>query len=95
MKIGDHLYVEALAPGIDPDSLDLAVVHNLLTICGEKCHHPDIMTLEAFHRHERAAGKFVRTIELPVAVEAEQTRAAYQQGLLTVTLPMAATARPK
>lgn len=91
----DHLYVEALAPGLDPEALDLAVVRNLLTISGEKRRHPESIKPEAFHRSERAAGKFVRTVELPVEVEAESVSAEYQHGILTVTLPKAAAAKPK
>jgi HSP20 family protein len=91
----DHVYVEALAPGIDPGSLDLTVIGNVLTIAGEKRRHPEDIKPEAFHRSERAAGKFVRTIELPVEVDAEHVKAEYKHGLLRVTLPKAATAKPK
>jgi HSP20 family protein len=91
----DHIYVEALAPGIDPGSLDLTVVGNVLTIAGEKRRHPEDIKPEAFHRSERAAGKFVRTIELPVEVDAEHVEAEYKHGLLRVTLPKAAAAKPK
>jgi HSP20 family protein len=91
----NHIYVEALAPGLDPAALDLAVIRNLLTISGEKRRHPEAIKPEAFHRSERAAGKFVRTIELPVDVDADQVKAEYKQGILKVTLPKAAAAKPK
>jgi HSP20 family protein len=66
-------------------------VGNTLTIAGEKRR----IQPEAFHRSERATGRFVRTVDLPVDVEADQVKAAYTNGLLVVTLPKAAQAKPK
>jgi len=91
----DHLYVEALAPGVDPGSIDVSVLRNVLTISGEKQRHPETIKPEAFHRSERAAGKFVRTLDLPVEIDAEQVKAEYRHGLLRITLPKASAARPK
>jgi HSP20 family protein len=90
----DSVYVEALAPGVDVESLTLAVLGNVLSISGEKRRTPDTIPPEAFHRNERAAGKFVRTVDLPVEVDADQVTAAYQHGLLMVTLAKAAAAKP-
>lgn len=91
----DQIYIEALAPGVDPATIDLAVLGNVLTISGEKRRHPEGIKPEAFHRSERAAGKFVRSIELPAAVDAAQVSAAYKHGLIIVTLPKAEAAKPK
>ena len=91
----DNLYVEALAPGVDPESIDLSVVRNILTISGEKRRHPQDIKPEAFHRSERAAGKFARTVELPVEIDVGGVKADYKNGLLMMTLPKAATAKPK
>jgi HSP20 family protein len=91
----DYVYVEALAPGVDVESLSLAVIRNVLSISGEKRRTPDTIPPEAFHRNERAAGKFVRTVDLPVEVDADQVTAAYQHGLLLVTLAKAAVAKAK
>jgi HSP20 family protein len=91
----DNLYVEALAPGVDPASLQLTVVGSVLTIAGEKRRLPGDIKPEAFHRSERATGKFVRNIELPFEVDENKVRADYKHGLLVVTLPKAERAKPK
>ena len=89
------LYVTALAPGLDPAAIALSVQDNRLTIAGEKPRVAADIQPEAFHRSERAAGKFVRTVTLPIEVAHEQVQADYKNGLLIVTLPKAEKAKPK
>jgi len=91
----DTLYLEALAPGVDPATLDLKVVDNTLSIVGEKRRVAGDVKPEAFHRSERATGKFVRHLQLPVEVDENKIRADYKDGLLIVTLPKAEKAKPK
>ena len=91
----DAYYVEALAPGVDPESLNIAAAHNVLTISGEKAASVADVEPEAFHRNERAAGKFVRTLTLPDEVDDSKITADYSNGLLLVTLPKAEKAKPK
>jgi HSP20 family protein len=90
----DNFYVEALAPGLDTQALNLTLVRNNLTISGEKLA-PQGVAREAFHRSERAAGKFIRTIELPIEVDNSQVQARYVDGILKITLPKAEEAKPK
>lgn len=90
----DAVYVEALAPGVNPESLNVAVVRNNLTIAGEKASAKEVKP-EAFHRSERAAGAFTRTIELPAEVDDTKVKADYTDGVVLVTLPKAEKAKPK
>ncbi|MBN2312061.1 MAG: Hsp20/alpha crystallin family protein [Candidatus Hydrogenedentes bacterium] len=91
----DNIYVEALAPGLNPESLDISVQQGTLRIAGEKpAISPDVKA-EAYHRNERSAGSFVRSMELPTDVNAAKVKAQYKNGLLLITLPKAEAAKPK
>ena len=70
------------------------MVQGTLTIKGEKPGLAQV-SAEAYHRNERAAGRFVRTIELPAEVEGAKVHADYRNGLLLVTLPKSERAKPK
>jgi HSP20 family protein len=92
---GNTLFAEALAPGVNPDTLEVSIHQSSLSISGEKVALASEIKPEAFHRRERATGKFHRTIDLPVEVDADKVEAAYENGLLLITMPRAEAARPK
>lgn len=89
----DKLYVEALVPGVAPEKLDVTVEGNVLTIAGVRQAVEE--QGQTWHRRERETGRFMRTLELPVEVDADQVKASYRDGVLTVTLPKSMAARPK
>lgn len=91
----DHLYIEALLPGVAPDQVDMNVLGNTLTIAGERLPITTESNGLTWHRRERGLGKFLRTIELPMEVDTADIKAEYKNGLLCVTLPKATTAKPK
>lgn len=81
-------------PGIEPDAVDIQVVGNTLTIKGGRAAR-EPKESEAYHRRERWAGQFVRTVQLPYDVEAEKVEARISKGVLTITLPRAEADKPK
>lgn len=91
----DNVYIEALAPGLDPQSLEVSVQDSTLRVAGEKTPIKADIKPEAYHRAERGAGRFVRTLTLPTAIDADKVKAEYKNGLLLLTLPKHEKAKPK
>jgi HSP20 family protein len=91
---GDDFRIEALAPGVEPGEVEVTVVRNALTIRGEKLGLGNVAP-ERVHRGERAAGRFMRTVELPDEVDPEAVTAAYRNGVLIITARRAEHARPR
>jgi len=81
-------------PGVKPEDIKLSVDGNLLTISGEKKEEHEVKK-ENYHRIESCRGKFQRTVELPVEVNAEAAKATYKNGILKVELPKTESRRGK
>jgi HSP20 family protein len=96
MNVGEdenNVYVEAEAPGLTMADLEIGTMGNELTVRGtRKTPEGEGLT---YHRRERGAGEFVRVLRLPVAVQADEAQAALRNGVLTITLPKAAEAKPR
>jgi HSP20 family protein len=90
----DHYYLQALLPGVDASQIDMSVVGNTLTLAGERQEAPENQG-KTWHRRERGAGSFLRTIELPMEIDTAKVSAEYSHGVLQVTLPKAEAAKPK
>jgi HSP20 family protein len=90
----ESVYVRAELPGIKADDLDIRMENDTLTIAGER-KPPTEADGVSFHRREREWGAFRRSFSLPTRVDAGKVKARYVDGILTVTLPKAAEARPK
>jgi HSP20 family protein len=91
----DNIYVEALAPGLNMDGLDISVEQGVLRISGEKAALSTEIKPEDFHRRERAEGRFIRALRLPAEVDSEKVTAEYKNGVLRITLPKTEAAKPR
>jgi len=86
--------ITAELPGVDPESIDISVVGETLTLSGER--KPEALQEgDKYHRRERRYGKFSRTIQLPFLVEANGVEALFNNGMLQISLPRAEADKPK
>lgn len=76
------------APGIPRDDLEVNVDGQTLTVSGHRDFQKEEKTEEYFWR-EREAGKFMRTVQLPAAIDRANVSAVYQDGIMTIRLPKA------
>ena len=91
---GDHFYVRAELPGVNPESLDISVIEGKLMIRGERKIEEEDQK-KSYHRREREAGFFRRTIALPMKVDSGKVSAGMKNGVLTITLPKSEEAIPR
>jgi HSP20 family protein len=90
----DNLYVRAELPGMKKEDIDLSLHDGSLSISGERKTEEKAKEAEVY-RSERFFGRFQRTVTLPSPVAADQVKAQYKDGVLTVTLPKSEEAKPK
>ncbi|HEX5761274.1 MAG TPA: Hsp20/alpha crystallin family protein [Thermoanaerobaculia bacterium] len=86
--------VKAELPGMSREDLDITLENNVLRVSGERKFDRDEKK-ENYHRIERSYGAFSRAFALPSQVDGERVEATFQDGVLTVTVPKAAQARPR
>ena len=90
----DNFTVKAELPGLQKEAITLSLHDGLLTISGER--QPEKANGEKSQlRNERFFGRFERTVTPPLQVDGTRVQAAYQDGILTVTLPKAEAAKPR
>jgi len=92
-RSGDHFTVHFDLPGADPASIDLTVEKNVLAVKAERAwthgEGDEILV------NERPQGSFTRQLFLGEALDAERIQASYDNGVLTVTIPVAEKAKAR
>jgi HSP20 family protein len=91
-RSGDDFIVEVDVPGVDPEKLDVTVERNMLSISGERpAGHGDAEAVLC----ERPHARFSRQLYLGENLDTEGVKAGYDNGVLTITIPVSQKARPR
>ena len=91
---GDEFYVHFDLPGVDPDSIDLTVDRNVLTVRAERTAAVEGEGVE-WTVAERPTGTFTRQLFLGETLDADKLEANYDDGVLTLRIPVAEQAKPR
>jgi HSP20 family protein len=89
---GDSFQVEFDLPGVNPDSIDLDVERNVVTVKAERPPRASDAELIAA---ERPRGVFSRQLILGDNLDTEHIAASYDSGVLTLRIPVAEKAKPR
>lgn len=90
----EGLVVSAEMPGVKPEDLDINVQRDSLTI-GGILGSEELPEGARYHRKERVAGQFSRTIQMPFSVDPDEVEAGFEGGVLTIRLPRVEAEKPK
>jgi HSP20 family protein len=90
---GDYFYAAFDLPGVDPDSIECTVERNVLTVRAER-QRPSGDTVELVAA-ERPMGVFTRQLFLGDTLDTEKLEAGYENGVLTLRIPVAERAKPR
>ncbi len=92
-RAGDVFVVNFDLPGVDPESIDLDIERNVLTVRAER-RSPAPEGAEVIAA-ERPTGTFSRQLFLGDTLDTERVEASYDAGVLTIRLPVAEQAKPR
>ena len=90
---GDQFLIHLDLPGVDPGAIELTVERNVLTIKAERRFEPEEGDEPLIS--ERPQGIFTRQLLLGESLDTDRLEADYDQGVLTVRIPVAEAAKPR
>jgi HSP20 family protein len=90
---GDMFVVMFDLPGVDPSSIDLTVERNVLTVRAERRWQPS--ENQEILVNERPQGVFTRQLMLGDSLDTDHIEANYENGVLTLRIPVSAQAKPR
>jgi HSP20 family protein len=86
--------VKLALPGVKPEDIDVSLLGDVLTIKGEVKSEEHAEKRDYIHQEQRY-GQFERRVVLPAQVVADEAKAEFEHGVLTLNLPKAAEAQAK
>ena len=93
-ETSDDVVVRAIVPGVGPDGIDIQFQGGVLTIRA-KAEEQDIPEGATWLVHEVTPGECIRQVTLPRSIDADRAETMFEHGLLTLSLPKTADAKPK
>ena len=90
----ENFVVKAELPGMKKEDIEVSFHDGSLSISGERQSETKHADVEVY-RAERFFGRFQRSVTLPAPVAVDKVKAAYKDGILTITLPKTEEAKPK
>lgn len=90
----DNAVITTEIAGVDPDDIEITTVKDTLTLRGSR-KMEELGEGENYHRRERWAGQFSKTLQLPFTVEANKVEARFVKGILYIKLPRAEADKPR
>jgi HSP20 family protein len=90
----DQFEVAVDLPGLEPGDVSVTFEDGVLTVSGKREISSE-RSEQTYHRIERSYGSFARSLRLPRTADGEKIEAAFDKGVLTVTVPKAEVAKPR
>ncbi|MES3628588.1 MAG: Hsp20/alpha crystallin family protein [Longimonas sp.] len=94
VETADNYEIHLDLPGMSKDDLKINMQERQLTVSGERRHEARNEDDE-FVRVERAFGHFHRSFTLPQSIQEDNIEAAYEDGVLKITVPKAEESKPR
>lgn len=92
----DAIEIMALAPGLDPSTVQVTVDRGLLVIAGERKNLvPEAGDATSVYAQERFSGAFRRVVSLPDEADPARVEASYREGILRVTIAKRESSKPR
>jgi HSP20 family protein len=95
VRRGDQVEISFELPGVDPESIDVEVENNVLTVHAERREESERREGDEVLVRERRFGRYSRQISLGDNLDADRLEARYHDGVLQVTVPVAEQAKPR